>query len=322
MPAIGTAPSTLRLRMVNLGSTGVVAGVHALCLLAPFAFSWRVVTLCIVSYLLQTLGVTAGYHRYFSHHAFKTGQGFQFVLGWLGCAAMQNGPIWWASGHRRHHRFSDRPGDPHSPMLGGFWHGHLGWVLSGENDHPDLANVRELVAFPELRFLDRFKWLPTIATGVVCGLACGWSGVVWGLGVATTLAFHAPLLVNSAGHTLGTRRFETGDLVAKQRLSRGMGSRRGMAQQPPSRSPLGPPRVHLVGDRRHLLRDLVAFQGRSRLGGAKTAALEGSGPLRREPPRLEPVASLTGRPARPRPYAEVHGDCRERLTCCTMRRHE
>jgi stearoyl-CoA desaturase (delta-9 desaturase) len=211
MLATATAPPTLRARLVNLGSTGVVVGVHALCAFAPFFISWRVVGLAVVSYLLQTLGVTAGYHRYFSHHSFKTGRVFQFILGWLGCAAMQNGPLWWASGHRRHHRFSDREGDPHSPVLGGFWHGHLGWVLSGENDHPDLANVKELAVFPELRFLDRFKWVPTIMTGVVCGLAFGWPGIVWGLGVATTFAFHAPLFVNSAGHLWGPRRFETKD---------------------------------------------------------------------------------------------------------------
>jgi len=211
MPKSPALPPTLRARLVNLGSTGVVAGVHALCLLAPMVFSWRMAALGATSYLLQTLGVTAGYHRYFSHHAFKTGRVFQFVLAWLGCAAMQNGPLWWASGHRLHHRFSDRPGDPHSPLLQGFWHAHLGWVLSGENDHPDLANVRELCVFPELRFLDRFKWLPTLATGGVCALAFGLPGLVWGLGVATTLAFHAPLLVNSAGHTWGAKRFETRD---------------------------------------------------------------------------------------------------------------
>jgi stearoyl-CoA desaturase (delta-9 desaturase) len=211
MLATATAPPTLRARLVNLGSTGVVAGVHTLCALAPFCFSWRVAGLALASYTLQTLGVTAGYHRYFAHRAFRTGRVFQFVLAWLGCAAMQNGPLWWASGHRRHHRFSDRAGDPHSPVLGGFWHGHLGWVLSGENDRPDLANVRDLAVFPELRLLDRWKWLPTVTTGVLCGLGFGWAGVVWGLGVATTLAFHAPLFVNSAGHLWGARRFETRD---------------------------------------------------------------------------------------------------------------
>ncbi len=208
-----TAPTpTLGSRLVNLGSTGIVLGVHGLCLLAPLvSCSWRVVAVGAGSYLLQTFGITAGYHRYFAHHAFKTSRVFQFVLGWLGCAAMQNGPLWWASSHRRHHRFSDRPGDPHSPLLGGFWHAHLGWVLSGENDRPDLANVREFSRFPELRLLDRFKWIPTLVTGAVCALALGWPAFVWGFAIATTLAFHAPLFVNSLGHMRGSRRFETSD---------------------------------------------------------------------------------------------------------------
>jgi len=204
--------SSLRARLVNVGCTGVVVGVHAVALLAPFvAFSWRVGVLAIGSFLLQTWGITAGYHRYFSHHAFKTSRVLQFGLAWLGCAAMQNGPLWWASGHRRHHRFSDRPGDPHSPVLGSFWHAHLGWVLSGENDRPDLANVRDFSRYAELRFLDRFKWLPTLATGIACAAWLGLPGLVWGLGVATTLAFHAPLFVNSAGHRWGRRRFATND---------------------------------------------------------------------------------------------------------------
>jgi stearoyl-CoA desaturase (delta-9 desaturase) len=201
-----------RATLVNIGSTAVVVGVHALCLAAPFVrCSWALIALAAASYSLQVLGITAGYHRYFSHHAFKTGRIAQFVLAWLGCAAMQNGPLWWASHHRRHHRAPDRPGDPHSPVLGGFWYAHVGWVLSGANDRPDLSNIHDFARFAELRFLDRFKWLPTLATGVVSALAFGWPGVVWGLGIATTLAFHAPLFVNSAGHLWGSRRFETND---------------------------------------------------------------------------------------------------------------
>jgi stearoyl-CoA desaturase (delta-9 desaturase) len=204
--------SALRARLINLGSTGVVVGVHALCVLTPFVrLSWRIAALTAASYAIQVLGITAGYHRYFSHRAFRTSRAFQFVLAWLGCSAMQNGPIWWASGHRRHHRFSDKPGDPHSPVLGGFWHGHLGWVLDGSQDHPDLANVRDLTGFAELRFLDEWKWIPTLVTGAVSLLLFGFPGFVWIFGVATTLAFHAPLLVNSVGHLRGRRRFETGD---------------------------------------------------------------------------------------------------------------
>ncbi len=204
--------SALRARLINLGSTGVVVGVHALCLLIPFvAFSWWIAAVAAGSYVLQVLGITAGYHRYFSHHAFKTSRTFQFVLAWLGCSAMQNGPLWWASGHRRHHRFSDLPGDPHSPLLGGFWHAHIGWVTSGANDHPDLANMKDFTRFAELRFLDAWKWVPTIATGAICTVAWGLPGLAWGFALATTLAFHAPLFVNSLGHMRGSQRFDTGD---------------------------------------------------------------------------------------------------------------
>jgi stearoyl-CoA desaturase (Delta-9 desaturase) len=202
----------LRARLVNLGSTGVVVGVHALCLLVPFvAFSWRIVAVAATSYVLQVLGITAGYHRYFSHHAFKTTRVFQFVLGWLGCSAMQNGPLWWASGHRRHHRFSDVEGDPHSPVLRGFLYAHIGWVLDGTNDRPDLGNMKDFTRYPELRFLDAWKWVPTIVTGVVCTALFGLPGLAWGFGLATTLAFHAPLFVNSMGHMRGSQRFDTGD---------------------------------------------------------------------------------------------------------------
>ena len=165
----------------------------------------------LASYVLQVLGITAGYHRYFSHHAFKTTRAFQLVLGWLGCSAMQNGPLWWASGHRTHHRFSDKQGDPHSPVLRGFWYAHLGWVLDGTHDRPDLGNVSDFTRYPELRFLDAYKWVPTIANGVLCTLLFGLPGLVWVFGLGTTLAFHAPLFVNSLGHLRGRRRFETSD---------------------------------------------------------------------------------------------------------------
>jgi stearoyl-CoA desaturase (delta-9 desaturase) len=205
------APS-VRARLVNIGCTSVVVGVHALCAGIPFVrCSWSIVLLTAASYVVQVFGITGGYHRYFSHHAFKTGRVFQFVLAWLGCSAMQNGPLWWASGHRTHHRFSDQPGDPHSPVLRGFWYSHIGWVLDGTNDNPDLSNVRDFTRYPELRFLDAYKWLPTTLNAVLCFAFLGLPGLVWVFGLGTTLAFHAPLFVNSLGHLRGRRRFETRD---------------------------------------------------------------------------------------------------------------
>jgi stearoyl-CoA desaturase (Delta-9 desaturase) len=205
-------PSRARRRLENLGSTGIVIGVQILGLSAvAVAPSTMLVAIGAITYLALTFGIVAGYHRYFSHRSFKTGRVVQFVLGWLGTAAMQNGPLWWASWHRTHHRTSDGPRDPHSPVQRGVLYAHIGWVLDGSHDHPDLANVRDLSRYAELRWLDRWKWLPVIVHAAVAFGLLGLPGLVWCFALPTTVAFHAPLFVNSLAHVWGTRRYATGD---------------------------------------------------------------------------------------------------------------
>jgi stearoyl-CoA desaturase (Delta-9 desaturase) len=79
----------------------------------------RSLLLCAACYLVNVVGATVGYHRYFAHHSYKTSRAFQFVLACLGCTALQKGPLWWAAQHRHHHRHSDTPEDVHSPVAGG-----------------------------------------------------------------------------------------------------------------------------------------------------------------------------------------------------------
>ena len=80
---------------------------HVACLAVIFSGTTpTALILCGIVYVVQMFGITAGYHRYFSHRSFKTSRWFQFVLGWLGCSAGQAGPLWWASVHRNHHRTS------------------------------------------------------------------------------------------------------------------------------------------------------------------------------------------------------------------------
>ena len=185
---------------------------HAACLLVfVVPVSKTVVGLAVASYVVRMWAVTAGYHRYFSHRSFKTSRAFQFILAVLGTSAMQNGPIWWASWHRRHHRFTDTPQDVHSPTQHGFWHAHMGWVLSAESEFPDTTNVPDLQRFPELRFVDRHKWLSLIALGVTCFAIAGVPGLVWGFVLSSVLVLHATALINSLGHVWGTRRYATKD---------------------------------------------------------------------------------------------------------------
>ena len=156
-------------------------------------------------------GITAGYHRYFSHRAYKTSRWFQFVLAWLGCSATQKGPLWWAANHRSHHKHSDTEQDPHSPVRHGVIWSHIGWIIFQPQDATDMHQVRDLSKYRELRLLEVFHWLPPLCLIGLCYLLDGWTGVVWGFIVSTVLLYHGTFLVNSACHIFGKRRFKTSD---------------------------------------------------------------------------------------------------------------
>ena len=173
--------------------------------------SGKVIALAGFGYLIRMFGITAGYHRYFSHRSFKTSRAFQFVLAVFGLLAMQNGPLWWSSWHRRHHKYSDTPQDPHSLRSRGFYHAHMGWIFDSASDSPDFSNIKDLTVYPELQFLDRHKWFPLVAYAIGCFAVAGLSGLVWGFLVSTILALQSTMLINSLAHMWGSRPYETTD---------------------------------------------------------------------------------------------------------------
>ena len=92
-------------------------GLHLGCLLVlHVGVSAAAVALAVALYVSRMFFVTAFYHRYFSHKTFKTSRFMQFVLALLGLSCTQKGPLWWAAHHRIHHKHSDGPEDPHSPV--------------------------------------------------------------------------------------------------------------------------------------------------------------------------------------------------------------
>ena len=187
--------------------------VHAGALVAPFFFTWRLLVAALVSYAVQMFVITGGYHRYFAHRAYKTSRAFQFLLAWAGASTMQNGPLWWASWHRHHHRHADTPSDAHSPVLRGFRYAHLGWVMDGTHDRAPLENIRDFARYPELRFVDRHPWLAVVVFGALTFAIGGPGAFFWVFALATTLSFHATLFINSLAHGKAHRppRFDTGD---------------------------------------------------------------------------------------------------------------
>ena len=168
------------------------------------------VLLCATVFTLQGFGITAGYHRYFAHRSFRTSRAFQLVLAVLGTIAVQKGVLWWVAIHRRHHRHTDGPLDPHSPRDGFVW-SHVGWFLSPRFDVTERHRVRDLAVYPELAWLDEHFVVPPVVLACVLALAFGATGFLWGFCLPTVLSWHLTYAVNSLGHLHGTRRFATAD---------------------------------------------------------------------------------------------------------------
>jgi stearoyl-CoA desaturase (Delta-9 desaturase) len=191
---------------------------------------WQDLLVFAVTYLLTGLGVTVGFHRLFTHRSFKTTRPVRAVLAALGSAAIEGPVIEWVATHRKHHRFSDRPGDPHSPHVGhdrgwigalqGLAHAHLGWVFRGIDIADPHHYAKDLLADPVVRFVDRtfFMWvlvglafpfgLGVALTGSLIG---GLTGLLWGGAVRIFVLHHATYSINSLCHFFGRDPFRTDD---------------------------------------------------------------------------------------------------------------
>ena len=174
-------------------------------------FSWKGAALCVASYYLRMFAITAGFHRYFSHRTYALSRVPQFLLAFLGQTAAQKGVLWWASNHRHHHRYSDRPEDAHSPVQRGFWWSHIGWILGRDQAESDHSRVPDLVRYPELVWLDRHDYLPTIVYGVGLALVFGPVGLFYGYFLSTVLLWHGTFSINSVMHLVGRRAYATTD---------------------------------------------------------------------------------------------------------------
>ena len=213
----------------------VLVPMLALIAAIPFAWGWGLtwldVGLAVGFFYLTLLGVTVGYHRYFTHGSFKAKRWLRITLAALGGMGVQGPVIIWVADHRRHHAFSDRDGDPHSPWLfgtspvaiaKGFWHAHMGWVFDRDYTNkqrfaPDLLADKDIVRVSGL------FWLTTIASlflpGIIGGLVTwSWWGALtaffWAGLVRIAVLHHVTWSTNSICHMLGERPFNSRDKAA------------------------------------------------------------------------------------------------------------
>jgi stearoyl-CoA desaturase (Delta-9 desaturase) len=189
---------------------------------------WHDVVIAVVMYAITGHGVTVGYHRYFTHKAFKPNRPLKIALAIAGSMAIQGPVVRWVADHRKHHKFSDRDGDPHSPwrygesipaLVKGLWHAHMGWLFDEEQTSqrqyaPDLLKDDDIVrvsrAFPWLVMVSLL--LPPVAGGL---WSMSWQGAVtaffWGSLVRVGLLHHVTWSINSICHAVGERPFKSRD---------------------------------------------------------------------------------------------------------------
>ena len=138
----------------------------------------------------------------------------RFVWTLIGTSAMQKGPLWWAGHHVNHHRFADREGDPHSPLVSGIYYAHVGWFLhDARHDRLAASNpvIRDFSGVPEIAWLERYYFVPPLMLVAGLYLLGGLPWVVWGFCVPTVSLGHATFAINSVNHMFGSRRFDTLD---------------------------------------------------------------------------------------------------------------
>ncbi|MGA2319161.1 MAG: acyl-CoA desaturase [Solirubrobacteraceae bacterium] len=219
-------------RVANLVVTIVPIGLLGLAMWLTWggALHWPDLVVLAITYLLTGAGITVGFHRLLTHRSFKTSPALRALFAVLGSAAIEGPVIEWVSNHRKHHRFSDRPGDPHSPhvdhasgwrgAMSGLFHAHVGWIFADGPLADRERYAKDLLADPLVSFIDRtfLVWvLAGLAFPFALGLALsgsifgGLTGLLWGGAVRIFFLHHATFSINSLCHFFGRRRFATGD---------------------------------------------------------------------------------------------------------------
>ncbi len=206
----------------------LVALVAAIPLLWGWGLGWHDVIIALVFYWVSGLGVTVGYHRYFTHGSFKAKTGLRVALAIAGSLAIEGPVITWVSDHRRHHKYSDKEGDPHSPwrygddwkaLAKGLAYAHVGWLFD-PNKTSQQKFSPDLLADRRIRRVDRgFAELVAVSLllpALIGGLwGMSWHGAItaffWGSLVRIALLHHVTWSINSICHTFGREDFEVRD---------------------------------------------------------------------------------------------------------------
>ncbi|MGZ3392380.1 MAG: acyl-CoA desaturase [Isosphaeraceae bacterium] len=229
-PDLEPEPSSTGERI--LVATFVAVPMLALLAAVPLAWGWGLgwhdVVLAIVFYAISGLGISMGFHRYFTHGSFKAVRGFKIALAVAGTLALEGPVLTWVADHRRHHKYSDKEGDPHSPwrfgddwkaLTKGLVFAHMGWLFDTERTSEQKFCPDWLADSDIVRISRSFAWLVAaslLAPALIGGLwSWSWQGAVtaffWASLVRVAFLHHVTWSINSICHTFGKEEFEVRD---------------------------------------------------------------------------------------------------------------
>jgi stearoyl-CoA desaturase (delta-9 desaturase) len=193
-----------------------------------WGFYWTELVLLVAMFVATGLGITIGYHRLFTHRSFETVRPVKIILGVLGSMAVEGPILRWVATHRKHHQYSDKSDDPHSPhnfgersfgVLAGLWHAHMGWLFKPSSPELD-RYIKDLLKDSTVIRLSKLfgVWValglavPAVAGGLITGTWRGaLLGFLWGGLARVFLIHHTTWSINSICHLWGTRPFDRGD---------------------------------------------------------------------------------------------------------------
>jgi len=238
-PPAGPTPEEIEppaLAQLDRAVTGLITVVPPLLLVLAgwqlwnSELHWRDIGILLAMYVATGLGVTVGFHRLLTHRSFRCGPWLRGTLAVLGTMSVEGPVVSWVADHRKHHAYTDRLGDPHSPHVdhGGGWrgalrglaHAHVGWLFDHQQRGSRERFAHDLLADPAVAFVDRTFVLWSLlglaipfALGMLIGgsVAAGLEGLLWGGAVRIFLLHHVTYSINSLCHFFGRRRFATDD---------------------------------------------------------------------------------------------------------------
>ena len=210
---------------IALNVVPLLATVYAFAAMPPGRLE---IAVFLAFYVFTVLGIEMGYHRLFAHRSYRLHPALRFALAVFGSMAAQGSVTYWVANHRRHHAFSDRPEDPHSPYFvggrpasrwRGLWHAHMGWVFDHDVTNP-LRFARDHLTDRLVVFVGRY-YLAWVALGLLLPGAIGFAltgsvgsaaaCAMWGGLVRMVVVQHGTFAINSVCHAFGTRPFEIRD---------------------------------------------------------------------------------------------------------------